>query len=90
MDNNYIQKRNNFTKRVKIVLIDSLGLNMDIENIDNDTPLFGAMGLGLDSVDALELVVGIEQEFGILLGEDVQSIFYSVNTIVDYLMSIDE
>ena len=51
--------------RIKALIVRSLNLQ-DIrpEEIETDAPLFGA-GLGLDSVDALELVVAIEKEFGI-------------------------
>jgi acyl carrier protein len=51
--------------RIKRLLIDSLHLEgMAPESIEDHAPLFGA-GLGLDSVDALELVVALEKEFGI-------------------------
>ncbi len=90
MDMNYIEKRNEITKRVKELLIESLGLNMKIENIETDVPLFGPLGLGLDSVDALELVLSIEKEYNIMLGDNVQKILYSVNTIVDYIMKNHE
>ncbi|WP_228286327.1 phosphopantetheine-binding protein [Arcobacter vandammei] len=90
MDMNYIEKRNEITKKVKELLIESLGLNMKIENIETDVPLFGPLGLGLDSVDALELVLSIEKEYNIMLGDNVQKILYSVNTIVDYIMKNHE
>jgi acyl carrier protein len=51
--------------RIKRLIIDNLHLEgMQPEMIDENAPLFGE-GLGLDSVDALELVVAIEKEFGI-------------------------
>ncbi|KAA3611766.1 MAG: acyl carrier protein [Planctomycetota bacterium] len=51
--------------RIKKVLIDRLRLEgMAPEDIEDDMPLFGE-GLGLDSVDALELIVGLEKEFDI-------------------------
>lgn len=51
--------------RIKQLLIDALHLEgMSPESIEDNAPLFGA-GLGLDSVDALELVVALEKEFGI-------------------------
>lgn len=51
--------------RLKQVIVRALNLqDLRPEDIETDAPLFGA-GLGLDSVDALELVVAIEKEFGI-------------------------
>jgi acyl carrier protein len=52
-------------ERIKAVIIESLGLEgMTPEMIDDDAPLFGE-GLGLDSVDALELMVVLEKDFGV-------------------------
>ncbi|HVS15060.1 MAG TPA: phosphopantetheine-binding protein [Thermoanaerobaculia bacterium] len=52
-------------ERIKTVIIESLGLEgMTPEMIDDDAPLFGE-GLGLDSVDALELMVVLEKDFGV-------------------------
>jgi len=51
--------------RLKRLIVDSLNLEgMDPDSIEDDAPLFGE-GLGLDSVDALELVVALEKEFAI-------------------------
>lgn len=51
--------------RVKHLIVSALNLqDLRPEDIETDAPLFG-QGLGLDSVDALELVVAIEKEFGI-------------------------
>ncbi|HVS65593.1 MAG TPA: phosphopantetheine-binding protein [Thermoanaerobaculia bacterium] len=52
-------------ERIKAVIIESLGLEgMTPEMIEDDAPLFGD-GLGLDSVDALELMVVLEKDFGV-------------------------
>jgi acyl carrier protein len=59
---------------------------MTPEDIDNEAPLFGE-GLGLDSIDALELIVMIEKNYGIRLANpaDGKAIFQSVATIADYV-----
>lgn len=55
----------NFEDEVKFFIIDSLGLeDVKPENITGDTPLFGE-GLGLDSIDALELGMAIHKKYGI-------------------------
>ena len=56
--------------------------DMTCDDIDNDAPLFGE-GLGLDSIDALELIVLLEKEYGIKLNDPAQGkeIFRSVNVM---------
>lgn len=73
--------------RVKLLIISRLQLEgMAPEDVDNAAPLFGD-GLGLDSIDALELVIGIEKEFGVRIqDEDVGSkAFASVDALVEFL-----
>jgi acyl carrier protein len=73
--------------RVKKLIIERLRLEMDPSAIEDDAPLFGA-GLGLDSIDALELVVGLEQEFKIRIpDQDVgRKVFQSVRAIAQYVV----
>ncbi len=64
-------------------------LNLDDitpDDIDQDAPLFGT-GLGLDSIDALELIVLLEKRYGIKLASPAEGkvIFKSVATIADYV-----
>lgn len=56
------------------------------EDIADDAPLFGE-GLGLDSIDALELIVLMERNYGIKLSDPIQSkaIFQSLKTMADYI-----
>ena len=60
--------------------------DMTCDDIDNDAPLFGE-GLGLDSIDALELIVLLEKEYGIKLSDPAQGkeIFRSVNVMAKYV-----
>lgn len=73
--------------RVKRLIVESLNLDgMTPEMIDEHAPLFGD-GLGLDSVDALELVVALEREFGIKiksqeLGREVFSSVISLSRFI--------
>lgn len=57
------------------------------DDIDDEGPLFGE-GLGLDSLDALQLAMTIEEKFGVKIpdGEEARSIFRSVNSIVDHVV----
>jgi acyl carrier protein len=72
-------------QRLKELMISELMLDMPVEDIGDDTPLFGPAGIGLDSVDALQLVVMIEKHFGFKMADQDQakSILQSVNTIAD-------
>lgn len=70
-------------------IIESLNLeDMTAEDIDADAPLFGG-GLGLDSIDALELIVLMEKQYGIRLATPAEGkeIFKSVRTMADYVFS---
>lgn len=55
--------------RIKRLIVDRLKLETDPSEIGDDDPLFGE-GLGLDSIDALELVLGLEQEFGVKIEDE--------------------
>lgn len=57
------------------------------DKIDNEQPLF-VEGLGLDSIDALELIVLLQQEYKIKLSnaEDGPKVFKSVSTMADYIL----
>lgn len=75
-------------QEVKEVIISSLQLeDIKPENIVDEEPLFNE-GLGLDSIDALELGVALKKKFGIkftLEGEDAKKVFSSVNSIAEYI-----
>lgn len=70
--------------RVKNCIIERLNLSVKAEEIPDDSPIFGD-GLGLDSIDALELVVALQKEFGVQITDDDMSIFRSVMTIADFI-----
>ncbi len=56
------------------------------EDVVNDQPLFGE-GLGLDSIDALELIVLLQQKYGIKLANPAEGpkIFYSIKSMAEYI-----
>ena len=82
-----IEHREDTLNRVIELLISGLQLDRSYEELDPDTPLFGT-GLGLDSVDAVEIVVALESEFGISLDEG-NSMFAlrTINSLVDVVLS---
>lgn len=72
---------------LKKQIIEALSLeDMKPEDIDDDAPLFGD-GLGLDSIDALELIVLMEKQYGIRLNNsaDGKAILASVNTMAQHI-----
>lgn len=74
--------------RIKRALIEELDLRGKSEaDIDEAAPLFGA-GLGLDSLDALQLAMAIEERFGVTVpeGDEGRSVFASVDAIAAFLV----
>ena len=74
---------------LKSRIIDSLRLqDLTPEQIDDDAPLFGA-GLGLDSIDALELVVMLENHYGIVIKdiEEGRPAFQSVRALAAFVQA---
>lgn len=74
-------------EQLKVQLIKQLNLeDMEPEDIDPDEPLFGE-GLGLDSIDALELIVLLEKEYGIKIEnpKDGQKVFFSLRTMAEFI-----
>ena len=55
----------NLREILKEMMVENLMLRVSKEEIGDDLPLFGPDGLGLDSIDALELVVSLEKKFGV-------------------------
>ena len=72
---------------VKQLIIDALRIEgMAPADIDTDAPLFGE-GLGLDSIDALQLVVAMEKQFGVVVPDAATGtkVFQSVRTMAGYI-----
>ena len=77
----------NTKEKLKIALIEELKLeDVTVEDIDDDAPLFGE-GLGLDSLDAIELVVLVQRNFNLPMQdqEEAREAFASVNALAAYI-----
>jgi acyl carrier protein len=71
---------------IKTAIVRALKLPIAPDEIDSAAPLFGA-GLGLDSIDALELVLEIERSFGVVIGDEETGgkVLQSVDAIAEYI-----
>jgi acyl carrier protein len=75
-------------KDFKEVLIKYLNLeDITPDEIDDSEPLFGEEGLGLDSVDSIELVLAIEKEYGVKITDSkiYETVFSSVQSLLNYI-----
>lgn len=72
--------------RIKELIVKSLRLPMQPSQIADDIPLFRE-GLGLDSIDALELVLEIERQFGVTIGDEHlgKRVLRSVDSIAEFI-----
>lgn len=78
-------------KEVKQLIIDSLALeDIHLEDIEDNMALFDDEGLGLDSVDALELGLALQKHFGLKMENDSAALrehFFSAKTLADFIAS---
>ncbi|WP_321436268.1 phosphopantetheine-binding protein [uncultured Bacteroides sp.] len=75
-------------EKIKKELIEELNLEeITPQDIDDNAPLFGSEGLGLDSIDALEIILILERNYGIKMANpsEGKEIFYSVSTLATYI-----
>ncbi len=74
--------------QIKEMMVKNLMLQITPDQIGDDAPLFGPNGIGLDSIDALELAVAMEKNFGVSVpnSEVAAQVLRSVDTIHDYIL----
>ena len=84
----YVAEREARLEQLRDVLVDDLRLTIPREQIQPDTPLFGT-GLALDSIDAVDLIVGIERRTGVRIQDDAVGRLglRSVNMVINYLLA---
>ena len=76
------------TSEIKALLVSELNLSgKDPHAIADDAPLFGEGGLGLDSLDALQIAMLVEERFGVRVpeGDEARPIFRSVSTLAEFI-----
>ncbi|MFH1934544.1 MAG: phosphopantetheine-binding protein [Pseudomonadota bacterium] len=74
-------------EEIKKFIVETLNLKINPVNIADITPLFGDNnGLGLDSLDMLELYVSVEERYGIVVEEDIDpNTFKTINDVAKYI-----
>ena len=75
---------------LKFQIKEALNLEeLSIEEFDENAPLFGEEGIGLDSIDVLEIIVLLEKKYGIRLAnpKEGKAIFHSIRTIAEYVQA---
>lgn len=79
-----MESSNELKEQIKSLLVENLMLQITAAEIGDDQPLFGPGSLGLDSVDALQLVVALDKNFGLKIADPAaaKQILHSVNTMV--------
>ncbi|MFI1162579.1 acyl carrier protein [Streptomyces sp. NPDC020801] len=70
--------------KVKSMIIDRLGLDVEPAVVSDNQPLFGR-GLEMDSLDTLEIVVMVNNEYDVLISDDDFEAFGSINALVDFV-----
>jgi acyl carrier protein len=78
-----MEDTNALREQIKAMMVENLMLQVTAAEIGDDQPLFGPGSLGLDSVDALQLVVALDKNFGLKIADPAaaKQILQSVNTI---------
>ncbi len=85
------QRRSDLLDTLRTALIDDLRVRVEPDQIQPDTPLFGT-GLGLDSVDAVDLIVGLESRLGVRIPDDREgrASLRTVNKLIGMLAKLQD
>lgn len=76
------EKELEIAEKIKAMLVESLGIDADV--LTNEIALFGDE-IGLDSIDSMEIIAGIDDEFGVSMTGVGKEHFYSVETLAKYV-----
>jgi acyl carrier protein len=74
---------------LRALLAENVMLKTDPASIGEDTPLFGAEGIGLDSLDALQIIIAVEKKYGITIGDarTARDALQSLGVLRDWITS---
>ena len=76
-------------ENLRALLAENVMLKTDPASIGEDTPLFGAEGIGLDSLDALQIIIAVEKKYGITIGDatTARDALQSLGVLRDWITS---
>lgn len=80
-----IEERKAILTAIKEELVERLELELEPADIDDDTFLFGG-GLSLDSIDSMEIIIGMQSRFGVMIPEDDSSPLRTINTLANFVI----
>jgi acyl carrier protein len=74
---------------LRAMLAENVMLKIDASSINEETPLFGEEGLGLDSLDALQIIIAVEKKYGLTIGDSTtaRSALHSLGVLRDWINS---
>ena len=80
---------NALVEEIKLLLLSELNLHRTPEELDPQAPLFGKGGLGLDSLDALQIATAIEEKYGVRIpeGKEAHPIFQNIASLAAHVAS---
>ena len=81
-----IAERQKVLEEIKEELVERLELEVEPEDIDDDTFLFGG-GLQLDSIDSMEIIIGMQARFDVMIEEDDIEPLRTINTLADFVIA---
>ncbi len=81
-----VNRRHEILTAIKEELVERLELEFAPHDIDDDTFLFGG-GLQLDSIDSMEIIIGMQSRFDVMILEDDVSSLRTINTLADFVES---
>ncbi|MDR1807949.1 MAG: phosphopantetheine-binding protein [Propionibacteriaceae bacterium] len=81
------EARSEMNRKLRTILVEGLELPVTVEQIDSDQPLFGR-GLELDSLDTLEIVSLIDDEWAVPVTDDQKYVFGSINKLADMIEAV--
>ena len=87
-----MEELNEIKQQLKDMLKERLDIDYEELGVDNKSPLFDEDAWGIDSIDLLDVVLGIEQIFGVTIkqGEGVKQHFQSINTLSEYIHNLKQ
>lgn len=89
VDKTRLDARREFCAKLKSKLVENLDIPYKPDDLSDDISLIGS-GLGLDSLDILEIVLCVENNFSVKMPEDSAPVLRSLNTLVDYIIQQTE